>query len=497
MPKFKTKIFIAGVSLLLAVLLLVGASLAWLTISTAPEVTGIKVGVKAQRTLLLSRDTTVLDFQQYIDLTDDFAYLTPLHPVSTVDGLNWFIPTYNSTDGSLNDPDEFILDTTLEYANVTTLAGVADVHDRSLIYDTNGDLREEAFTELDGIQLQERSDLGYYVYADFWLLTEEDNGCNVRLTVPHYNSRTEMEKQETDQGQYGSYVLQTYELSEDDSGNATVNFISRQAETAMRVGFLLNPDSDTTEVIERINTARGNSGSGDSGNGADDENESKTLDPTTYDLLQNKFFIYEPNADLRSAVNKPLGGEKEDWTEKVDYVLGYRFNNENYLDGKYFATQPIKAVTKTKTDERTGETVQYIGGELANISTDKLLIQKHSAWDLTSLQEKLEKGETINSNDVLFPFGGFLKTPDVYNILDADINTESEINNASRIADISGMQTDIAGSSVIVKLTKDTPLKIRLFIWIEGQDVDCWNDIAAGSFIVNLELAGESLPDAE
>lgn len=467
MKKFKIRIIAAGVSIIAALVLLVSASVAWLTISTKPEVGGIHVGINAQRTLLLSRDTDVLEFNQYIDLTDDFAYLTPLRPVSTVDGIHWFIPTYNTATGALNDPDEFILDTTLQYANVTTLAGNSnDIHNRSAMYDPEqpGQLKAaEDIQELTGAALLERSNQGYYVYTDFWMTTEEDNGCRVRLTIPHYPTRDGFQKEEIDQGRYGSYALQTYALREGEDGQQ-VALLSRNAETSMRIGLLLNPDQPAS----------------------------------------SQFFIYEPNADRRSAANKPLGGEEEEnGGIKVDYVVDYRFNEDSYKAGAYFVTQPIRAVTKTRdvTDPDSGENVTetYIGGEPTNIPTNRLLIQKSSDWDLDSLKEKLENGESPNSNDVQYPFGGFLDTANVYSALDKDENSEKDINNPDRIVDISDEagagHTDIAGSSVIVTLTKDTPIKCRLFIWLEGQDVDCWNDISAGSFIVNLELAGESIPN--
>jgi hypothetical protein len=50
----------------------------------------------------------------------------------------------------------------------------------------------------------------------------------------------------------------------------------------------------------------------------------------------------------------------------------------------------------------------------------------------------------------------------------------------------------IVSDTYIVRLEKDVPQRVRLFIGREGQDADCWNDIATGSFIINLELAGET-----
>ena len=32
--------------------------------------------------------------------------------------------------------------------------------------------------------------------------------------------------------------------------------------------------------------------------------------------------------------------------------------------------------------------------------------------------------------------------------------------------------------------------KMRIYVWIEGQDVDCWNHIADGNLYLNLEFMG-------
>ena len=514
MQKLKIKIYLAGISLLMAFVMLVTASLAWFTISTAPEISGIRVGIYGSRTLLLSSDNT--EYVQYLDLSPKFVNLAPLHPVSTVDGLNWFIPTYDSYTGELKDPKDFILDDSLEYANVFIPPIVSDEDDGETdIVDDLGDGETDIVDDLGDGGIDIVDDLehkGYYVYADFWMMTEED-GCNVRITIPHYDEfdtnegsdfmtafgRNKDAAEEVAQGWYGSYVLNSgFKLSEE----GEVILESREAETSMRVGFLLNPsmldpnnadDISNADAITAINETR--------------EEDEEPLDPTQYDGVQNNFYIYEPNADIRSADNKPLGTENK---SEVDYVLGYQFNLENYADGKYFVTQPIakKEYTRPKTDPETGEilidpetgetlTETYFGGKVADITSyakTYLIIQKASQWNMDKVEAKLsgEDGEILNSNDVQYPMGGFLNTTNVYGALDNDTDGEN-INNTGRIAAVDDMSTDIAGSSIIVTLKKDTPIKVRLFIWIEGQDVDCWNDIAAGKFVVNLELAGETV----
>jgi len=43
---------------------------------------------------------------------------------------------------------------------------------------------------------------------------------------------------------------------------------------------------------------------------------------------------------------------------------------------------------------------------------------------------------------------------------------------------------------VIATLERDIPQRIRMFIWLEGQDADCINEIATSKFVINIELAG-------
>ncbi|MBR3960623.1 MAG: hypothetical protein IKK13_00225, partial [Clostridia bacterium] len=45
---------------------------------------------------------------------------------------------------------------------------------------------------------------------------------------------------------------------------------------------------------------------------------------------------------------------------------------------------------------------------------------------------------------------------------------------------------------VIIELEKNVPQRIRMFVWTEGQDVDCSNTKASGGILLNLELAGSN-----
>ena len=46
-------------------------------------------------------------------------------------------------------------------------------------------------------------------------------------------------------------------------------------------------------------------------------------------------------------------------------------------------------------------------------------------------------------------------------------------------------------STAIVRLEKNVPQRIRMFVWIEGQDVDC-TGAEAVDFAISVELAGST-----
>jgi len=398
MEQMKRKLLMAGLSLTVAVVMMVTASMAWMTISTKPEISSIQVTLYTKQTLLSSSNNQ--NYVQYLDISEQFKNLAPLRPASTTDGVNWFIPTYNEVvnpkdddqtdDGALNAASEFVLDDSLKYANVSIAGKTGD-------------------------ELREAIRNGYYVYADFWLKTEEE-GCKVRLSVPE--SKSSLQSGEEKTGKYGSYVLAGEEQMTVE-GNRAGFMSTREAESCVRVGFLFT-------------------------------------DPQTQ---TKKFIIYEPNADQRSSEEKPT-----DHT----YVHGYTFDAGSYKDGNYIKTQPIGKDGNGK-------------GKEQNLMPDQLIIQKKSEWG-SGAAAKFSAGETPSSNEVN-TLGKFLSPAGIYNA------------GGTAVA-VAGQTGDI-GSDVLMTLKQDVPVEVRMFIWLEGQDVDCWNDIAAGSFVVNLELAGETMLPAE
>ena len=72
----------------------------------------------------------------------------------------------------------------------------------------------------------------------------------------------------------------------------------------------------------------------------------------------------------------------------------------------------------------------------------------------------------------------------------ADADNTGFVANDSVSLHIADRATD---EIVITKLQKNVPQRIRMFIWLEGQDADCVNFGSVSSFLVNLEFAGNEM----
>lgn len=203
----------AAVLLVLAAASLVGAATyAWHILSVAPEAGGMQITVGAAKVIQVAPDVTAADgshtygtFGDTLDITKDANYdylngLAGLTPVSTADGVHWYLPQYGDAADGMEGPTAFTEDEDLAHANLPTEQAAA---------------------------AQE----GSYYYMDFWVSAPED--FNLRLAAGDSKSA-------------GSYALTLplpqksaeggVSLSYDDAGLA--------AQKCLRLGFLTGLDSD-------------------------------------------------------------------------------------------------------------------------------------------------------------------------------------------------------------------------------------------------------------
>jgi len=448
MKKIYTKLIVIGLQLLLAVTLMVMSSYAWMVLSSNPVAEGIQITIGGGNTILVAADVAheadgaiyhypgefsdTLNFAQ----SGGYAYLNELSdlaPVSTVDGINWFIPAYyDLTDpevqsgtvlaGALKPFEAFVRDDTLSYANL-------------------------------GTDESEAAGKGSYAYLDFWVVSPGEN-YTLRLS--------------TGEDTGGSYVIGLPQAKKTDSVSGyTLSSEGNTAEACVRVGVLANPYELVDNTMWYYQSSEGYAPQYTKLRGGYQENGSVYAYPE-----ESRFTIYEPNGDSHP---------------------------ENIAaEGTYLVTKPIGVVD----------------GRILPMDVEKnLTVQKSSSWAAaqigggTQLEQRFQTAilepsfRGLSTDEMSRKFygeylaaqvapyvqkGWFLKkTETLYDAMSADGVVGAEFLGEEYTA---GATDDV----YIVKLEKNVPQRIRLFIWLEGQDVDCVNSASASSFAFRIELAGSN-----
>lgn len=448
-----TKLIVAMVLLVIAAVMVVATSFAWLTISKSPVVQGIQVTISGSHTVLVAPDVAVQmdgrvyhypgEFSDKLNFAQEQGYaylgdLAGLVPVSTADGENWFIPQYYKVDdpeviagkayaGQLKPTSQFVLDNMLSYSNLSS---------------NEGEMVEQ----------------GSYVYIDFWVVAPVD-GYKLRVSAGDLNAA-------------GTYVIDLMSpelVNNGDSETYELTKVNQQASASMRLGFLVNHDTllDDSMLLYTDSPYYKSSYSSLQGVYADPGYSAQGSS-------QTKFVIFEPNGDLHPNTVYDARGNK-------------------ITDGQYIQTEPLS-----------------IGGVPTNIQ-DRLSVQLTNSWIefkgelyITQMFRAFMAGRDITGETTaslnhkfmteymqyqIHPYisrGNFISsTESLYKVSGVD-----KIATAEEIASLN--QSGATGDVYITELTGGVPQKIRMFVWLEGQDVDCINQAATGSFAISIELAGSN-----
>lgn len=424
------KIACTAAALLCAMAMIVMSSYAWLAASTSPVAEGIQVAVGGGSTILLAPDVVNDEGKHYPgafgatlrldDLLDTDAY-SGLTPVSTADGLSWYLPVYYTENdpevlartakaGDLKPYDQFLCDETLTYANLSA-----------------GD---------------EKAAKGSYLYVDFWVVSP---GSRYELRVSTSD----------DASGAGSYVVDLPQVVETKAG-FDMQTPEYPASESLRVGFLVNQNAAADSVAayaadggdQRYTKLMG-----------DYQKAEEQVQPA---FSYNTFHIYEPNGSSHT-VQRETG---------------------------YIATYPLG---------RNGTSVTGIpvGG--------KLSVQMASQWEENKVNDLLtasvkQAGDTATAADVQAQLYKTLAGRSDY------VNKGQFIQNTDRLYTSMGEdhtvlqatleQMDKAGaneSNSIVTLERNVPQRIRMFIWLEGQDADCVSGASVSGFAMRIELAGSTV----
>lgn len=450
--KQHTKLFATALLLLVAVIMVVATSYAWMTISESPLLQGIQVTVGGGGTVLVAPDMTLVKgnkeyhfpgaFSESLNFADyeQYSYLEEiagLVPVSTADGETWYIPAYYQSDddevlsgqayaGQLRPVSEFVKDNMLNYANLGSD---------------------------DGDKIQQ----GSYIYLDFWVVAPVD-GFQLRVS--------------TNEESIGSYVIDLLEpelTASGDTESYTLTGENSQAAACMRVGFLVNEDTIMDESMQLYSQSSNYSGSYTRLQGIYSEAGYSAL----YSA-QTRFTIYEPNGDSHPTLVTDANGTV---IEDGQYVLTEPLNK----DGSPVSVSDRLTVQLSNDWIMSGEETllsQIFGAFSAGKNTSDVTAQ--------SLKQEFYSQYLQYQIHPYLTTGSFLtRTADLYSAAGEDgILLEGELGALRQ----SGATDDV----YLTELTGGVPQRIRMFIWLEGQDVDCINSAAAGSFAISIELAGSN-----
>lgn len=422
--QYHIKILASALLIVLSLSMLVMVTFAWYVMSTAPEVSGmqIKIGSDTIRVAPDCKDESGQHhypgaFQGVLEtgtkaIPEDFWGLIP---VSTADGKHWFSATYESLEnGGDQKTDEYLEDTTLSSANLTARPKSG----------------------------------GNYLYLDFWVVAPKD--YDLRVSTATRGS-----------GQSGSYVKVFPQVKMDAARNYSLDETQRQAESSLRIGFLVN--EDPAEVDRYKN--------------------SKTYD-TAYKILkgvyqeqgkelptsQTSFTIYEPNCDWHA-----------------DTESNGHYNQTLPLAWKDGKVKPVTLESvQTKLAAQTSATwTQADDGtqtKLAQALQTALLEAKTTDRSVTNGQSA---GEYLLNQYLKGQLSGYITSGQF-------VKSTSDLRDGVRLDKENIEKSGAADDAVIVSLKKNVPQRIRMFVWLEGRDIDCTNEAALKTLLLNLELAGET-----
>ena len=418
MKKNGRKLIAAATMLAVVFVMVVTVSYAWLTISNAPEAKGIKISLGAGNGILIAPDQTNIEngniyhypgiFESAVNFNqhEQYDYLNAmagLTPVSTADGLHWYLPTYYTANekavlegsavaGQIKPIRDFRLDTNLEYANLTDF---------------------------------DEAKQGNYVYLDFWVVSPSED-YELRVARGDDNE--------------GSFLVELMNPSENNDESGETEFIASSGSVAAsaRIGFLVDHNKILDDTMLYY-TASGNR-----------PHEYSYLRGSYQELGEDiqyssayQFTIYEPNGDL----------------------------HPNGTNGNYIETKPIEwnGGNASLADIRDRLTVQLTNrlneNEYADFYSKYLYGQ--------SLSECVEKGKFIANTSAL------------YDRMIAGTVSQDALSTVEH----SGATVD----NCVAHLEKNVPQRIRMFVWIEGQDVDCVSGEGETSFALGIELAGSQI----
>ena len=424
-----------ALALTLSVSVLIMSSYAWMVLSSNPAATGIQVIIGGGNTILIAPNMECEYNGKTYNLPGNFSDKMNFSGYGMEESYGYLSEVAGLTPVSTSNGREWFVSgnkVDMFYENANLPKYVED--------ENGGQIPNKKVGE------------GNYIYLDFWVVSPSGD----------YDLRISTGKETSDGG---SFVIDLPEPKIETEGEITTGTLHQEdgksAAASVRIGFLANPIMLEEEMQAYVNSVYN-----------DDRFKSlrgfyREPDSGSFEIDSEKFTIYEPNGDFHPldekldgsyVQTKPLMLEngairenpdiwdhltvqlKSDWEESG--LIGQKFNAAVIQYGKDWTD-------KTPAELSALFYGRYLGGQFSTY---------------------VEKGQFITSTATL---------------------SAAVANTANGAAVISGLgQSGATEDVVIIELEQNVPQRIRMFIWLEGQDIDCPASANSARFAVNIELAG-------
>lgn len=431
------KLLAAGMTVVISVVLMVTITYAWTTLSSAPTAENIQISIGGGNTILLAPnveqviDGVSCNYPGYFNDTLVFSKQKEYDYLKNVDALS---PV--STADGIN----FLIPSYYDITDQEVKNGEAAVGEIKSFKDFKID-NELLYANLE----KDKAARGHYIYLDFWVVSPSSD---YKLRVSRGDE------------QGGSYLMELPRVVKGESGYALEETNNAFAASA-RIGFLVNTNSALEESFNGYKNSRYYTSSYKKLLGV--YSEKGMYSPQ----LNNRFTIYEPNGDCTA------GNDKRQYVE----------------------TKPL----------------EINGDEITPVSIfDRLTVQLKNTWtkkaqntmtldEIFAVSLSGEKVESAKRAESIF-YDSYLQgqfspyiTTGMFITETAKLSEKcSDDGNVSE-PELASLETSGATEDVyIAKLEKNVPQRIRMFVWIEGQDVDCIDTVQVGRFALSLELAASN-----
>lgn len=433
MNKSLIKLFTIGTSLIITLVVVISSSYAWFSMSTTPSAAGMHIQIGSNTIKIAPDITSVVDGEK-IHYPGTFSETLNFSKEKSYEYLNDLtkLSLVSTADGinwylpNASDTSDFILDEKLEFANLKELPADKSVH-------------------------------GGYVQMDFWVVSPMD--CQLRISDGDTSG--------------GSFLVNLPKIVETDDQSYALDVSNDLLASCARVGFLANPqavkDSSMNEYVKAANY----------------DSKHRSLKGIyqekgeTWNYYPSQFTIYEPNADYHKEGTQTLSKDGMNYRvcENGSYVRTMPIGNVNG------APQPVDITRNVSVQKRT----KWLSANDSELQIEQIFqafLRGEKDFDINNLTNEFYTKYLGYQCGTYVEKGEFIKKTDSINkAMDSEGVVDSE--NVNQLS-TAGATDDV----VIVDLEKNVPQRIRMFIWIEGQDVDCSSLSVGGSFLLSLELSG-------